>query len=100
MFHQMEVLILSEMQAQNVINVQMFDAISFLNKAMIEINMYVCVAVRRASGALAMKHTPSMSKTPFPPCVEKKPTNLINNDTITFYPPCISKIQACQLYKE
>lgn len=47
-----------------VINVQMLDAMSFPNKDIIELNMYFCVIVKRASGALTIKHTASMHETP------------------------------------
>lgn len=59
-----------------VINVQIFDSISFPNKDIIEPNMYFCVGVRRTSGALAMKHKESISRIPCSPCGEKKVMDL------------------------
>lgn len=55
-----------------VINVHMLGSIFFPNKDMIEVNIYFCIEVNRASGALTIKHTASMKETPWSSDAENK----------------------------
>lgn len=55
-----------------VISVHIYDSISFPKREMIELNIYLWQAVRRASEAFTTKQTASMKRTPLSPCGENK----------------------------